>query len=233
LVSIGPIKKEEKIVLAIFMITAFCWVSRSFLLQRFIPAIDDTIIALIAGISLFVIPSTNPKEPLIKWEEAVKIPWGIMLLFGGGMALAKGFEATGLANWLGTQMTLLQGVSLLVLLFVIIASVNFITEVTSNLATTAMLLPILYPLAVTMNINPYLLLVASTVSASSAFMLPVATPPNAVIFGSGYLKISDMIKAGIWMNIISIVLITVMVYFLLPLIWGFDPTVFSKILKLD
>ena len=216
-----------------FVLTAFCWVTRSFLLQRFIPAIDDTIIALIAGISLFVIPSSDPKEPIIKWEEAVKMPWGIMLLFGGGMALAKGFEVTGLANWLGAQMSLLQGVSLLVLLFIIIASVNFITEVTSNLATTAMLLPILYPLAITMNVNPYLLMVATTVSASCAFMLPVATPPNAVVFGSGYLKISDMIKAGVWMNIISILLITIMVYFLLPLIWGFDPIGFSEILKLD
>jgi sodium-dependent dicarboxylate transporter 2/3/5 len=233
LASLGPIKKEEKIVLAVFVLTAFCWVTRSFLLQRFIPAIDDTIIALIAGISLFVIPSSDPKEPIIKWEEAVKMPWGIMLLFGGGMALAKGFEVTGLANWLGAQMSLLQGVSLLVLLFIIITSVNFITEVTSNLATTAMLLPILYPLAITMNVNPYLLMVATTVSASCAFMLPVATPPNAVVFGSGYLKISDMIKAGVWMNIISILLITIMVYFLLPLIWGFDPIGFSEILKLD
>ena len=233
LVSIGPMKKEEKKVLAVFILTAFCWVTRSFLLQRFIPAIDDTIIALTAGILLFVIPSSNPREPIIKWEEAVKMPWGIMLLFGGGMALAKGFEITGLANWLGTQMTSLQGVSLLALLFIIIASVNFITEVTSNLATTAMLLPILAPIAITMNINPYLLMVGTTVAASCAFMLPVATPPNAVVFGSGYLKISDMIKAGIWMNIISILLLTIMVYFLLPLIWGFDPIGFSKILNLE
>jgi len=233
LASIGPMKMEEKIVLAVFIITAFCWITRSFLLQKIIPTIDDTIIALTAGILLFIIPSTNLREPLIKWEEAVKMPWGIILLFGGGMALAKGFEVTGLANWLGTRMTSLQGVSLLVLLFIIIASVNFITEVTSNLATTAMLLPILYPLAITMNVNPYLLMVATTLSASCAFMLPVATPPNAIVFGSGYLKISDMIKAGIWMNIISILILTIIVYLLLPLIWGFDPIGFSKILKLE
>ena len=229
LVEIGPIKKEEKIVLTVFILTAFCWITRSFLLQKFIPNIDDTIIALSAGILLFVIPSTTKKEPLINWEEAVKLPWGIILLFGGGMALAKGFEQTGLASWLGSQMTSFEGVTLLILLVIIIISVNFITEVTSNLATTAMLLPILAPIAITMHVNPYLLMVATTVSASCAFMLPVATPPNAVVFGSGYLKISDMIKTGIWMNVISIFFLVIMVYFFLPYIWEFNPSEFPKI----
>lgn len=220
--QLGPMKKEEKIILTIFTLTAFCWISRSFILQKFIPAIDDTIIAMSAGVLLFLIPSSDRKKPLITWEEAVKMPWGIMLLFGGGMALAAGFETTGLATWIGNQMTLLQGVKVFVLMFLIIVSVNFITEVTSNLATTAMLLPVLAPLAITLQINPYLLMVGTTVAASCAFMLPVATPPNAVVFGSGYLKISDMVKAGFWMNIISIVILTIMVYYFLPLVWNFD-----------
>lgn len=221
--ELGPMKREEKIVLGVFIFTAFCWITRSFLIENIIPGIDDTIIAMFSGILLFTLPSKTPGEKIINWEEAVKIPWGIILLFGGGMALAAGFEVTGLAIWLGSQMTLLQALPLILLVVVIITSVNFITEMTSNLATTAMLLPILAPIAVGLGINPFMLMVATTVAASCAFMLPVATPPNAVVFGSGYLRIPDMIRAGIWMNVISIVLLTLMVYFILPLIWNFDP----------
>ncbi|HBU79080.1 MAG TPA: anion transporter [Muricauda sp.] len=229
--ELGPMKKEEKIVLGIFVLTAFAWITRSFVLQPLLPAIDDTIIAMCAGILLFTIKSDNKKEPLINWEDAVKLPWGIILLFGGGMALASGFETTGLAEWLGSQMSLLQGLALMVLVVVIVASVNFITEVTSNLATTAMLLPILAPIAIGLDINPYILMVATTVAASCAFMLPVATPPNAVVFGSGYLKISDMAKSGIWMNIVSIVFLSLMVYYVLPLIWDFHPREFSAFIS--
>ncbi len=229
--ELGPMKKEEKIVLGIFVLTAFAWITRSFVFQPLLPAIDDTIIAMCAGILLFTIKSDNKKEPLINWEDAVKLPWGIILLFGGGMALASGFETTGLAEWLGSQMSLLQGLALMVLVIVIVASVNFITEVTSNLATTAMLLPILAPIAIGLDINPYILMVATTVAASCAFMLPVATPPNAVVFGSGYLKISDMAKSGIWMNIVSIVFLSLMVYYALPLIWDFHPREFSAFIS--
>lgn len=231
LAELGSISKEEKIVLAVFILTAFCWISRSFLLQPFIPAIDDTIIAMIAGISLFLLPSGKKGQPLLKWEEAVKLPWGILLLFGGGMALAEGFKQSGLAEWIGTQMTLLQGLSLLLMIAILITCVNFLTEVTSNLATTAMLLPILAPMALSIDVHPFILMVSATVAASCAFMLPVATPPNAVVFGSGYLTIPDMTRTGIWMNILSIILLSLIVYFLLPLFWGFDPQVFPAELK--
>lgn len=226
--DLGPMQKEEKIVLIVFILTAFCWITRSFLLESFLPGIDDTIIAMIAGIALFTIPAEKAGKQLITWKEAVKMPWGIILLFGGGMALASGFEMTGLAVWFGTQMTLLQALPLILLILIIVFSVNFITELTSNLATTAMLLPILAPIAINLNLNPYMLLVATTVSASCAFMLPVATPPNAVVFGSGYLRIPDMVKTGLWMNLISILICTGMVYFMLPLIWDFDPLGFSE-----
>ena len=156
------------------------------------------------------------------WEDAIKIPWGIILLFGGGMALATGFQTTGLAVWLGNQMGLLEEMSLFVLVLIIVAVVNFLTEVTSNLATAAMLMPILAPIALNLEVNPFILMVATTVAASCAFMLPVATPPNAVVFGSGYLKISDMIKSGFWLNIISILFLTLMVYFILPLLWDLE-----------
>ena len=228
LVLIGPMKREEKLVSSIFVLTAFCWITRSFILQEFFPFIDDTIIAMTAGILLFVVPASDFKKRLITWEDAVKLPWGIILLFGGGMALAAGFQITGLASWLGAQMSIFQGLSLLVLVFVVITLVNFFTEFTSNLATTAMLLPILAPIAISLNMNPYMLMVACTIAASCAFMMPVATPPNAVVFGSGYLRIPDMIKSGIWMNIISILFLTLMVYYFLPIIWDFNLTDFSQ-----
>ena len=222
--SLGKISYEEKMVLLIFIGTAFAWITRSFLLQKFIPNIDDTIIAVIAGIILFVLPASKEKSrKLINWEEAVKLPWGILLLFGGGLALAQGFKTSGLAEWIGGQMTLLEGASLFILLLFLITLVNFLTEITSNLATTAMILPILAPLSLVIDVHPFMLMVGATVAASCAFMLPVATPPNAVVFGSGYLRIPDMVKSGIWMNLFSIFFLTLMVYFLLPLIWGIDP----------
>ena len=159
------------------------------------------------------------------------MPWGIILLFGGGMALAEGFSETGLANWIGGQMTLLQGLSIFILVLILIAAVNFLTEITSNLATTAMLLPILAPMAFSIDVHPFILMVSATVAASCAFMLPVATPPNAVVFGSGYLRIPDMVRTGIWMNIISILLLTIIVYFLLPYLWEFVPNRFPENLK--
>ncbi|MEO1587067.1 MAG: SLC13 family permease, partial [Bacteroidota bacterium] len=225
--ALGPIKPEERAVLVVFVFTGLAWISRSFILQAFIPNLDDTIIAVIASVALFLIPSTSQKgRALITWEEAVKLPWGILLLFGGGLALAQGFKISGLAEWIGGQMNLLEGVSLLILLLILVAAVNFLTEITSNLATTAMLLPILAPLALGIEVHPYILLVGATVAASCAFMLPVATPPNAVVFGSGYLKIVEMVRVGIWMNIISILVLSAITYFLLPYLWGFDPLVY-------
>jgi sodium-dependent dicarboxylate transporter 2/3/5 len=218
--ALGSIGKEEKHVLIVFVATAFAWITRSFILQKINPFIDDSIIALIAGVSLFIIYSKKSQKPLLSWEEAVQIPWGIIILFGGGMALAAGFESSGLALWLGQQMEVFKGLPFFLMILLTITLVNFITEVTSNLATIAMLLPILAPIALTLQIDPYTIMIAATVAASCAFMLPVATPPNAVVFGSGLLKISDMMRAGIWMNLISIIVLSIMVYFFLPLIWN-------------
>lgn len=219
--ELGPLGKEEKMVLFVFVLTAFCWITRSFLLQKIIPNIDDTIIAIGSAILLFIIPANRSGKPLIQWAEAVQIPWGIILLFGGGMAIAKGFQETGLAGYLGGQMAFFEGLPLFLLLLLVITCVNFLTEVTSNLATTAMMLPVLAPLALTLGINPYLLMVACTSAASCAFMLPVATPPNAVVFGSGYLRIPDMVRAGFLMNLISIAIMSLAVFLLLPLLWDF------------
>ena len=237
--SLGKISYEEKMVLVVFILTALAWITRSiqidgiqYGLVKIIPNIDDTIIAVISGIILFILPASKEKSrKLINWKEAVKLPWGILLLFGGGLALAQGFTTSGLAEWIGGQMTLLEGASLFIILLFLIAMVNFLTEITSNLATTAMILPILAPLALIIDVHPFILMVGATVAASCAFMLPVATPPNAVVFGSGYLRIPDMVKAGIWMNLFSIIFLTLMVYFLLPLLWDFDPNTIIDFLR--
>ncbi len=227
LASLGKISFEEKMVLAVFVTTALAWITRSFFLTDLLPGIDDTIIAILAAVSLFLLPAARDKRRrLLTWAEAVRIPWGVLLLFGGGLALAEGFKTSGLAAYLGGQMTLLDGVSLLALLLILVAAVNFLTEITSNLATTAMMLPILAPLALTIDVHPFILMVGATAAASCAFMLPVATPPNAVVFGSGYLRIPDMVRTGIWMNLISIVLITLLTFLLLPMLWNLDPSSF-------
>ena len=219
--SLGKISYEEKSVMIIFIATALAWITQSFVIKKYIPEIDDTIIAIIAAVTLFILPNKKGDKKLLAWEDAVKLPWGILLLFGGGMALAKGFDSSGLAIWIGSQMSFFDTIPLLALLLFLVAMVNFLTEITSNLATTAMLLPVLVALAETIGVNPYFLLVGATVAASCAFMLPVATPPNAVVFGSKILKIDDMIKKGFWMNLISIFILTAAVYWILPIIWGF------------
>ena len=225
--ALGKISYEEKLIAGIFAFTAIAWISRPFLLKFIIPEIDDTIIGLIGAVLIFLLPTKNKERSLLTWKEALKLPWGILLLFGGGMALAVGFKDSGLALWIGSQMTLMDGISLLLLVLILISSVNFLTEITSNFATTAMLLPILYPMAIAIDIHPFILMISATVAASCAFMLPVATPPNAIVFASGYLRIPDMVRVGIWMNLISIIILTIFVYFLLPLLWDFDPLIFA------
>ena len=191
LTELGEIRYEEKIVLVVFVITGAAWISRTFFLNLFLPSLDDSMIALMSGISLFLLSTgkKNNVEKIMHWEDAVKLPWGILLLFGGGLAIAAGFQSSGLASWIAENFTQLSGFSLFIILLVVIAAVNFLTEITSNIATTAMLLPILAPTALILGVHPYILMVGATLSASCAFMLPVATPPNAVVFGSNYLKI--------------------------------------------
>ena len=221
--ELGPLRAAERWVLVVFSLTALAWITRSFLLKKWIPLLDDTLIALIGALALFLLPV--PGEPglrLMDWRATARLPWGILLLFGGGMALAAGFSETGLAGWIGQQMTLLEGFYLVAILVIVTAAVNFLTEITSNLATASMIMPILGALAVAMGVHPYSLMVPAILAASCAFMLPVATPPNAVVFGSEVIAMRDMVRAGFRMNLLSIALISVYVLALLPLIWGLD-----------
>ncbi|WP_291787574.1 DASS family sodium-coupled anion symporter [Cecembia sp.] len=226
LMLLGPMSKEEKRVSWVFGLVSFAWISRTFLLTSFIPALDDTMIAIAGVVLLFVIPSSDHKTKLLDWKTAEKIPWGILLLFGGGLSLAEGFKVTGLAAWIGNQFVFLDFIAFGLFLLIIITAVNFLTEITSNVATASMILPILAAVSFSMGVHPFGLMVGATLAASCAFMLPVATPPNAVVFGSGYLSIPDMFRAGIWMNILSIIVITLFTYFILPLVWGLDLAIY-------
>ena len=220
--ALGKVSMEEKSVMIVFGLVCFAWITRSFLLQPLLPELNDTIIVLTGVVLLFLLPSSSGEDRILDWKTAERIPWGVLILFGGGLALAEGFQSTGLAEWIGQKFTLLEGVGFFLLLLIIVASVNFLTEITSNVATASMLLPILASVALKLDLHPFGLMVGATLAASCAFMLPVATPPNAVVFGSGYLRIRDMAGAGFWLNVISIFLVTLMVYFVLPLVWGID-----------
>ena len=226
---LGSMSQEEKRVMVVFIAVSICWMSRTFLLNQFLPALDDTIIALTGALLLFLLPAgTENKGRLLDWKTAERLPWGILLLFGGGLTIAAGFQATGLAQWIGVQFVALENVPFWLFLLAILTAVNFLTEITSNTATASMILPILAAVSLAMNVHPFGLMVSATLAASCAFMLPVATPPNAIVFGSGYLSIPDMMKAGIWMNILSIILIFFVSYFLLPLVWNFDISGFPE-----
>lgn len=221
--QLGNMSFEEKLVLVVFSLTAISWITRTFVIQKFIPTIDDTIIAIMAGIILFLLPTKHKtKVRILDWNDAKNLPWGILLLFGGGLAIAAGFKETGLALWIGEQLTVLNGLHLLVVLFIVATIVLFLTEITSNTATATMLFPVMASLALALDVHPYALMIAAGIASSCAFMLPVATPPNAVVFGSGYLKIGDMVKAGFWINLICILLIPLMIYYFLPVVWDID-----------
>ncbi|TXL65030.1 DASS family sodium-coupled anion symporter [Cerasibacillus terrae] len=223
--KLGKPSYEEKAVFIVFLLTALAWITRSFILVKFIPNISDEIIAMMAAIILFIIPSKNKKgDFLLDWNSAVKLPWGILLLFGGGLAIAAGFSESGLSTWIGMQLQALEGVNILIVILLVSTLVIFLTEITSNTATANMMFPIMAALGIALGAHPFAFMVAASVAASCAFMLPVATPPNAVVFGSGYLRIPDMVKTGFLLNIVGIILVTIAVYFLLPLIWGIDFT---------
>ena len=215
--KLGKFSNEELKVSVIFGLTAFGWIFRKQLV-KIIPFLDDTIIAISFAIVLFIIPDKKNK-PLLNWEDTIKLPWGILLLFGGGMAIASAFGKSGLALWIANLLSTMNGVSLFLLILIIVVSINLLTELTSNMATTAMLLPVLVTMALAINVHPYFLLVSATLAASCAFMLPVATPPNAIVFGSGLLRIEDMFKKGIWMNLFSVIVISLIVYYILPYVF--------------
>ncbi|MDG1746769.1 MAG: DASS family sodium-coupled anion symporter, partial [Bacteroidia bacterium] len=211
------ITRSEKTVLLIFIITAFSWILRVPLLNVFIPQLNDTHIALIGGLSLLIIPyNKNNATPILSWSDTQKLPWGTLILFGGGLSLASAFDQTGVASWLGSIIEVYaQNWNPLFVIMSTVLLINFTTEITSNLATTAVMLPILLPISEICHIPALLLLGSATLSASCAFMLPVATAPNALVFGSGKISVRYMVKNGIILNLISSISISLAFYFLM------------------
>ncbi|HIA92870.1 MAG TPA: DASS family sodium-coupled anion symporter [Gammaproteobacteria bacterium] len=216
--SIGKTKTPEKRVFIIFLITALLWVFRSPINN--IPGMEgltDPGIAMLCGLTLFLTPSGGDQEHnLLQWKDAEKgVPWGILLLFGGGLTLAAAAQNTGLAAWIGNLMPV--GLSIVFLVVIFTTLIIFLTELTSNLATTATFLPIVAVIATQFGFNPLLLTASIAIAASCAFMLPVATPPNAIVFGSELIKVPQMMRAGIAINIIAIVIVSLAGIYLVPL----------------
>lgn len=228
--KLGKIGYEEKWILAVFLAVAISWIARQYLIKPFFPAVTDTTIALIGAMILFVVPcKVNPREMLMDWNTAKQLPWQVILLFGGAFAVAGSFQASGLTGWIGEKLSLLEGVPMWLILLVVVAVVNYLTELTQNMATCTLMLPVLAGLAEAIGVHPFGLMMPMTIAASCAFMLPVATAPNAVVFGSGNLKMQDMVRAGFLLNIVSILLISLYTYYVLPWIWGIDLGVFPKV----
>ena len=205
--SLGGISAHEKVVAAITLLVAAAWIFQP-LLSRALP-LSDAGIAIIGALLLFLAPvHWKTRKFALTWQDAEKLPWSVLILFGGGLSLASAVEETGLARWIGESLSVLKGLPPIVLVLVVTTLVIFLTELTSNTATAATFLPIVGSLAVGLGLNPMTLAVPAALAASCAFMLPVATPPNAIVYGLGKMTIPQMAKAGLWLNLVFIVLIT-------------------------
>ncbi|MHC4210086.1 MAG: SLC13 family permease [Planctomycetota bacterium] len=220
--GLGPTKFGEWATLVVFLATALAWITRP-ILARWVPGLNDSVIVMVAAVLLFVIPvHARRREFVMNWQTAQKAPWGILILFGGGLSLAAAVRRNGVAELIGNQVSALGDVPPIVLVLAVTALVIFLTELTSNTATTATLVPILAALAPGLGLHPYLLIFPAAIAASCAFMMPVATPPNAIVFGSGYLTIPQMCKAGLWLNLIGVGLITALAYWVIAPLLGVD-----------
>lgn len=204
---LGPISQGEIRVLIVFVGAALSWILVPLL---FDPApISDAGIAMVVALLLFIIPGGGARGVrLLDWQSAVELPWGVLLLFGGGLALSGQFGSSGLTEWIGEAASGLGGLPVVVIVAVIAIGIIFLTELTSNTATAATFLPVAGGIALGIGVDPMLLTIPVALTATCAFMLPVATPPNAVAYGSGYITVGQMVKGGIWLNLIGIVLVT-------------------------
>jgi len=245
--DLGNINRDEKIVAGVFIATAIAWITRGLLWKDVLPMVDDSTIVIVAALSLFLIPSISPSftnnniqdgnkhtkvdstnvnhkknnrnKRLLDWDTAVKIPWGVLLLIGGGLALAHGFTTTGVDKWIAQQLDFLGVMHYLIIILVIVSITIFSGEIISNTATAALMIPISASLATTLDINPILLMVPVTLATSYGFIMPVGTPPNAIVFASGHVTAAKMARAGLPLDIIGVVIITALSSILVPLVW--------------
>ncbi|WP_257265245.1 DASS family sodium-coupled anion symporter [Endozoicomonas sp. ONNA2] len=216
----GAMSGPQKGVTAIFLLTAVAWIVRPWLSDVF-PSLllSDTMIALISTVLLFIMPASWKKlEFLMNWKEMQRLPWDVLLLFGGGLSLAAMIRTTGLAQWIAGSLNILGDVPPLMAIALVVSIIIFLTEVTSNTATTAAFLPPLGALATSLGMDPAVLAIPAAIAASCAFMLPVATPPNAIVYGSGMLPIRNMVRSGMVLNLAGIVIITLLSHWLVKFI---------------
>lgn len=216
----GKMSSPEKMVAIVFVTVAALWITRP-LLEPYIPNISDTGIAIFGAVVMFLLPVNFKRlDFVLTWEDAKKLPWEVLILFGGGLSLAAAITSTGLASWIGQSLQVLDFLPMLGLVVLSLMVIIFLTEVTSNTATAAAFLPILASVAIAMNFDPLLLVIPAAIGASCAFMLPVATPPNAIVYGSGLVTIPQMARAGFVFNLIMVFVITGMIYLLAGYVFG-------------
>src|SRR4029450_4909759 len=216
--KLGPLSQGETVVLGVFAVTAVLWVTSPLLRPLVIAgmkplaALSDTGIAMLAALALFLTPADHTTGArAMDWATAVKLPWGVLMLFGGGLTLATAIEANGLSKFIGNSSRGLAGLPPLVLLLAITAMTVFLSELTSNTAQVSTMVPVLAAMAPALGMNPYVLILACTLGASSAYMMPVGTPPNAIVFGTGLVRLPQMMKAGLWLNLAGVLVITLLV----------------------
>ncbi|MCH1525903.1 MAG: DASS family sodium-coupled anion symporter [SAR86 cluster bacterium] len=219
LIELGPLTKDEIKIAFIFSFAVIAWITSRLVRETFGIGIEDAGVAIIVSILLFMIPSSNMKNDLMQWDKTAQLPWGLLILFGGGLSLAAQVSGTGLGIWIGQGLTILKSVHPLVLVFAIATLIIFLTEMTSNVATTSTFLPVIGALAIAIGVIPVSLTIPVCLAASCAFMLPVATPPNAIVYGSGKFTIATMMKAGFALNIVGIFVVALFSYYLAPVLF--------------
>jgi sodium-dependent dicarboxylate transporter 2/3/5 len=227
--SLGPMSRGERLVSVVFALAVLAWVMREPKalgaltlpgIATWLPGVTDGTIAMTAALVLFVVPvDWKEGEGALDWASASTIPWGVLLLFGGGLSLAAAMAGTGLAEWIGGGIGALAGWPTFALIAAAAALFIFLGEITSNTAMTAMAMPVMAGVAVTLGMNPVVLMASMAVACSMGFMLPAGTPPNAIVFGSGYLTIAQMATAGIWINLLAIAMVTIVGTFFFPLLF--------------
>lgn len=234
--ELGPMSREEQIVLFSFLLMALLWITRSNIelgsttIRGWASLfgnplyINDGTVAIAVSLPLFMMPVKGTAGArIMDWETARNLPWDIVLLFGGGFALANGFRDSGLSLWLGGQLQGLSALPPIIIILIISLFVTFLTELTSNTATTEMFLPVLSGMAIATHTHPLLFMLPATLSASMAFMLPAATPPNAIIFGTRRITIAEMARTGIWLNLVGAIVITGVVYLIGSIVFDIKP----------
>ena len=221
LAALGPMTREERRVLVVFAITALLWIIYPFVLKGVIPGIGDTMVAIFGALLLFLIPTGRRRGQFLLDEKAfAKIPWGVLLLFGAGFSIASVFESTGVAEWLAGYLAALEGVHYFVVVLAVATMLVFLTEITSNSAIATIFMPIMASLGAALGVSPVALMMVAALGSTLAFMMPVGTPPNAIAFSTGYVTMQQMIKVGFFLNLASIITITLFGYFWIPLIWA-------------